>query len=264
MRQAKRVQFMARTTPFVFEYLLILALSISGQAQTTHPHRQDNQRKALSKTPNQKELTPRQIATIAYPSTVSIYVFNNDGDVYSGAGFIIAPGVVATCFHIVENARRIIVTPMGEGEDKHLASILRQDEERDIALLQVKTLKRPPIKLFRGSDLYIGETIYTLGNPKGLEGTFSNGITSNFIEEEETFYMQFTAPVSPGSSGGPVLNTNGEVIGIVNMQLKEGQNLNFAVLWIHVALLLDDRRDFPSKSYIDKNMAPQPTRRPNL
>jgi len=135
------------------------------------------------------------------------------------------------------------------------------DKERDVALLLVRALQGKPLKVTDKSDFYVGETIYTLGNPKGLEGTFSNGIISNFLRMENTFYMQFTAPVSPGNSGGPVLDNTGEVIGMVNMQLKEGQNLNFAILAVHVRMLMDGRHDLPSDTYMDNNLGPPPSRR---
>jgi S1-C subfamily serine protease len=243
-------------------YILLLAVSISVGAQTKRSRPQPRQSKAQTSGATRKsELTPRQIASLVFPSSVSIYVLGEDEDLYGGAGFIVAPGVVATCYHVVENARRIVVTPMGNSEDRHIARLIRYDEERDTALLEVKTLKENPLKLTEERDFYIGETVYTLGNPKGLEGTFSNGIISNFLQVDDTFYMQFTAPVSPGSSGGPVVNNTGEVIGMVNMQFKEGQNLNFAILAVHVQLLVEGKRDLPPGTYTDNNLGPPPSRR---
>lgn len=81
----------------------------------------------------------------------------------------------------------------------------------------------------------IGDTVYEVGNPEGLEGTFSQGIISGL---RGTDYIQITAPISPGSSGGPVINQYGEVIGIATSFNKEGQNLNFAIPVAKLALLL--------------------------
>jgi len=245
--------------------ILLLTASIPCTAQTRRSRPQSRQNKAKTNGMARKsELTPRQIASLVYPSSVSIFVLREDEDLYGGSGFIVAPGVVATCYHVVESARRIMVTPMNDSEDRHIARLLRYDEERDTALLGVEGLKGKPLNLTEESDFYIGETVYTLGNPKGLEGTFSNGIISNFLRVDDTFYMQFTAPVSPGSSGGPVINNKGEVIGMVNMQFKEGQNLNFAILAAHVQLLMQGRRDLPQDTYMDNNLGvPPPRRKPN-
>jgi S1-C subfamily serine protease len=246
----------------LFLFALICVLPISVVSQTTRS-RAPQRAKPRSGVPTRKaELTPRQIAALIFPSAVSIYVLGDDGDLYSGAGFIVAPGVVATCYHVVEDARRIIVTPMNQEDDRHVASILRYDVDRDTALLQVNGLKGKPLSLSHQSDFYIGEAIYTLGNPKGLEGSFSNGLMSNFLRINDTYYMQFTAPVSPGSSGGPVVNNKGDVVGMVNMQFKEGQNLNFAIFAIHVDLLMQGKRDLPLGSYFDNDLGPPPRRKP--
>jgi S1-C subfamily serine protease len=237
---------------------LFLILSLSAYSQTTR-----RTSRPRSTTPSRAtELTPRQIAALIFPSTVSIYVLGDDGDVYSGAGFIVSPGVVATCYHVIEDARRIIVTPMNESDDRHVASLVRYDRERDTALLRVNGLKGKPVTLSHQSDFYIGEAIYTLGNPKGLEGTFSNGIMSNFIRVDDTWYMQFTAPVSPGSSGGPVVNNKGQVVAMVNMQFREGQNLNFAIFGIHIDLLVQGKHDLPPGTYADNDLGPPPRKKP--
>ena len=89
----------------------------------------------------------------------------------------------------------------------------------------------------------------------GLEGTFSTGIISNFRREDDIFYIQFTAPVSPGSSGGPMLNSFGEVVGILDMQFKHGQNLNFAVLSLHVKMLVEGTTELPPDTYLDNKIS---------
>ncbi len=75
----------------------------------------------------------------------------------------------------------------------------------------------------------IGERIYAIGNPKGLSGTFSEGIVSGVRNLQLSQELQITAPISPGSSGGPVLNSRGQVIGVAYASYSEGQNLNFAI-----------------------------------
>lgn len=98
----------------------------------------------------------------------------------------------------------------------------------DIAILSVSA-KGKPLTLSRFSPK-IGNTVYTIGSSLGLEGTFTNGlVTTNSRIIDEVDYIQTNAAISPGNSGGPLLNAYGEVVGINTMQLVDGQNLNFAI-----------------------------------
>ncbi|MFN2509956.1 MAG: serine protease [Pyrinomonadaceae bacterium] len=81
-----------------------------------------------------------------------------------------------------------------------------------------------------------------LGNPQEMEGIFSNGMISNVAEVDKVSYLQFTAPVSSGSSGGPVVDDRAQVVGIVNMQIAEAQNLNFCCTGLP-SRELDNRQD---------------------
>jgi len=90
------------------------------------------------------------------------------------------------------------------------AKIVRFDDKTDLALLDVSPAKGPTMSLAEETDIYVGDTVYTIGNPKGLGGTFSSGIISANRELDGVWSIQFTAPVSPGSSGGPIINENGK------------------------------------------------------
>ena len=104
------------------------------------------------------------------------------------------------------------------------------NEKRDLAVLQVSASSVQPLAIADSDVVEIGETIYVVGNPKGyLEGTFSEGIVSGIRLEETDKLLQLTAPISPGSSGGPVLNNKGQVIGVSAATIEGGQNLNFAI-----------------------------------
>jgi hypothetical protein len=103
------------------------------------------------------------------------------------------------------------------------------DKTNDLALLKVTMSGIKPLPLGNSSDVKIGETVYVAGNPKRLEGTFSDGIISSRRGPDTKERLQMTAPISPGSSGGPVLNSKGEVIGVSYMTIASGQNLNFAI-----------------------------------
>jgi hypothetical protein len=88
----------------------------------------------------------------------------------------------------------------------------------------------------------VGERVFAVGNPQGLEGTFSEGIVSSIRKVGMHKLLQITAPISPGSSGGPVLNVKGEVIGVSVATYRGGQNLNFAIPVNYLKALLSEER----------------------
>jgi tetratricopeptide (TPR) repeat protein len=104
------------------------------------------------------------------------------------------------------------------------------DKENDIAILKANANNLPVVKLGDLEKTGIGEKIYVISSPKGLENTLSDGILSGKREiAPNRIILQITAPISSESSGGPVFNKNGQVIGVATFLLKESQNLNFAM-----------------------------------
>ena len=147
-------------------------------------------------------------------------------DTGTGSGFFVSSaGDILTNWHVIRNAGYITVTPQN---GKSLpASLKDYDSKRDMALLSVKTPY--PVKYLTISKRLPrqGEAVIAIGNPKGLSGTVSNGIVSAF--RENNTWVQFTAPISPGSSGGALINLRGEVVGMPTKLRTDGQNLNFAI-----------------------------------
>jgi hypothetical protein len=145
-----------------------------------------------------------------------------------GSGFFIGKGVVVTNYHVVEAAEKISVK-LENGKEYKVSKILGYDKDLDIAILSVPVSNKSSLKLstFKAET---GDAIYTIGSSLGLEGTFTNGIVTNPSRIfENVDYIQINAAISPGNSGGPLLNAYGEVIGINSMQYDYGQNLNFAI-----------------------------------
>lgn len=160
------------------------------------------------------------------PSIVRIDV-NKGFDQGVGSGFFVSDmGDILTNYHVIEGAREILVIPH-EGESFY-AMIKDVDEENDMALLTMRYPETTPFLKISDALPRQGEAVMALGSPKGLDRTVSNGIVSAFRGKDNKF-VQFTAPISPGSSGGALLNARGEVVGMPTMQAAEGQNLNFAI-----------------------------------
>ena len=175
--------------------------------------------------------TPQQIAQKAFASTVLVVTENAEGETAGvGSGFFVRSGLIATNRHVIDEAAVIRVRLVNQDRFHRVDSVAAQDAERDLALLRVSSLSAPALPLGDSDALQVGETIYAVGNPIGfLEGTFSNGLVSGIRALPDSKLIQMTAPISPGSSGGPVLNEKGEVVGISTMAIELGQNLNFAV-----------------------------------
>jgi len=165
------------------------------------------------------------------PSAVAIETFDQRGNTLSrGSGFFIAPDRIITNRHVIDRSSRVEVHLM-DGKKFPVKGVLAVDGEGDLALLQVDVPRELAIPLpIVGSTPQEGEFVVVIGNPFGLEGSVSNGIVSA-VREISGYgkIIQITAPISPGSSGSPVVNMAGQVIGVATLQAAEGQSLNFAV-----------------------------------
>jgi len=174
--------------------------------------------------------TPREIAQISFLSTALLTMEDSNGQPLSlGSGFVIDNGVIATNYHVIENSKGGFIKIIGNPKKYRITGIIEISEKYDLAILKIEGLIAPKLKFGNFSQSEIGDNIYAIGNPRGLEGTFSQGIISGIRDIEGAKMLQITAPISPGSSGGPVLNSNGEVIGVAVASVKNGQNLNFAI-----------------------------------
>jgi tetratricopeptide (TPR) repeat protein len=165
------------------------------------------------------------------PSAVAIETFDSRGNTLSrGSGFFIAPDRIITNRHVIDRSTRVEVH-LVDGKKFPVKGVLAVDGEGDLALLQVDVPKElaVPLPVVR-SVPQEGEFVVVIGNPFGLEGSVSNGIVSA-VREISGYgkIIQITAPISPGSSGSPVVNMLGQVIGVATLQAAEGQSLNFAV-----------------------------------
>jgi len=165
------------------------------------------------------------------PSAVAIETFDARGEKLArGSGFFIDKDRVVTNRHVIDGAYRAQVH-LNSGNTFPVKNVLAVDAEGDVALLRVEApphLVRP-LLLDRTSPQE-GESIVVIGNPFGLEGSVTNGIVSA-VRDIPGFgrIIQITAPISPGSSGSPVVNMNGQVIGVATLQITGGQSVNFAI-----------------------------------
>ena len=196
--------------------------------------------------------TAPQIAEKALAATVYLEMQDSNSlPLGFGSGFFVRDNLIATNYHVIEGAARGTAKLVGQFSTYTIEGVTATDQTNDLALLKVTVSGIKPLPLGNSSDVKIGETVYVAGNPKGLEGTFSDGIISSRRDPYATERLQMTAPISPGSSGGPVLNSKGEVIGISFMTLVGGQNLNFAIPSRYLTELLTEST--PAKPLAEGN-----------
>ena len=178
----------------------------------------------------QTVLPAEDIAEKALAATMYLEMKDINGKVLGfGSGFFVKPNLIATNYHVIEGAARGTAKLVGKYTTYNIEGVTATDKTNDLALLKVTAYGIKPLPLGDSDTIRIGATVYVAGNPKGLEGTFSDGIISSRRDKDTKERLQMTAPISPGSSGGPVLNRKGEVIGVAFMTLEDGQNLNFAI-----------------------------------
>ena len=174
--------------------------------------------------------TPQQIAQKAFRSTVLLVMEDAKGQPLSlGSGFFVGDGQIATNLHVVEGSTRGYAKLVGQETKFNIEGYTAIDEKRDLVILKVTAFGAQAISLGNSDSAQVGETVYAVGNPRGLEGPFSDGIISSIRPVGTDKLIQMTVPLSPGSSGGPVINHRGEVIGVSVLTIRDGQNLNFAI-----------------------------------
>jgi serine protease Do len=153
-----------------------------------------------------------------------------------GSGMVVhEDGYVITNAHVVKGSEKIKVV-FSDGSE-YETQIISSDESKDLAVLKIPVNKKLPfIHLGRSNDLMIGETVVAIGNPYGYANTVTSGVVSAVgrdIQVDKGFWLrgliQTDAPINPGNSGGPLLNINGELIGVNTAVRAEAQNIGFAI-----------------------------------
>lgn len=191
-------------------------------------------------------LTPKEIARHK-DAVVHIKVFDDEGNVMAtGSGFNIEEsGVIATNFHVISGASSIKCT-FDDNTSYDVDFLLNYNELKDIVLLHLKDAKNLPVVYLWDSDkVELAESVLAIGNPMQLQNTVSGGIISGIRTFWGVKYIQTTASISSGSSGGPLFNMNGNVIGITSLTVNGAQNINFAMPSNYVRKLYETAQVIP-------------------
>jgi V8-like Glu-specific endopeptidase len=172
------------------------------------------------------------ISREAHGAVVSIVVSDKNGHpVAQGSGFLISKdGQVVTNYHVIKNGSSAVIK-FPDGAFFVVDGVLASDKDRDVAIIKAHGNDFRALTLGDSDRLQVGEEVVAIGSPLSLESTVSNGIVSAIrtVEDEGGKFLQITVPISPGSSGGPLFNMSGKVVGITTSHIKGGENLNFAI-----------------------------------
>jgi S1-C subfamily serine protease len=208
--------------------------------------------------PANAQVSLQQIFKKNAPAVVVIFTVDKYGKKLSfGSGFVVsAKGIVVTNHHVIKPKKGLypdhLKIKMPNGDIYTDVWVIHSDERRDFAVLSIKAWGLATVRLGDSERLSVGDQVTAIGAPKGLEHTFSVGIVSNVRYDSKRGYhfIQHQTPISPGSSGGPLFNGQGEVIGINTFFFKGGQSLNGAIPIKYIKPYLQDRAKFTYKKYI--------------
>ncbi len=184
----------------------------------------------------------KEIANLS-ESVALIKIYDSIGQVIAmGSGVAIDDeGLIVTNYHVISQGKFIgVLFEDMKSEDEYLTmNVLGVDVERDLAIIKVDG-ETKPISIGDSDTLNKGDEIVAIGNPLGLSNSISNGIVSGIRDVGNTELIQMTAPISPGSSGGALLDMKGQLMGITTLMNVDGQNINFTVPSKYVKELLND------------------------
>ncbi|HVS89309.1 MAG TPA: tetratricopeptide repeat-containing serine protease family protein [Candidatus Acidoferrum sp.] len=204
--------------------LLIVFSSLRASGQSAAPH-----------SPGQKEKpgessgspSPQQLYKRLSPSVFVVETLDTSGSVVAkGSAVAITSGEVVTNRHVIEEG---VSWRLRRGSQTWPSIITHLDPDHDLCQLKAKGLATRPVLVRSSTTLAVGERVFAIGAPEGLELTMSEGLVSGLREYENAHLIQTSAPISPGSSGGGLFDAQGRLVGITTFFFKEGQNLNFAL-----------------------------------
>jgi len=208
----------------------------------------------------------------AVKSVLMLETFDSSNrSVASGSAFVLFDNMtLVTNYHVIEDAS-LIIADSDDGYQYFVTKVLIASKEQDIAILQfmAPTVMKPLD--YSLDTVKRGSSIAAIGSPIGLKNTVSMGNVSSVYTEKDVDWIQFTAPISHGSSGGALLDDNGKVIGMTSAFYTEGQNLNLAVSIIDIVKLYEkwdkktayDIADYQKAVYTDPTSTPSPSPTPS-
>ncbi len=223
-----------RAFPLVFSFLIARSCGVIATAEEA------------------STFSPADISALYRASVVVLYGGSSSDDITTlGTGFFVShDGLLVTNYHVIEAVKHLKVK-LSNGDIFDRIKVVDYDERRDIVVLSVPAYNTKPVQLGDSDTVSPGDKIVVIGNPEGFEGSVTDGIVSGIRVSEKGYRLiQISAPISPGSSGSPVFDAKGKVIGLAVGMVKEAQNLNFAVPVNYVRPLITSENRIPFEQFV--------------
>ncbi|NCF87742.1 MAG: trypsin-like serine protease [Verrucomicrobiaceae bacterium] len=199
---------------------------------------------------NEEDKTSEVIAREVRPSLVTITHDSRPGRAdREGSGFFVKKGLIATNLHVIGEARRIRVTT-SDGKELTVKSIHASDRKLDLALIRVTEENVPTLPLGNSDNIPDGLSVVAMGNPQGFRFSVVEGVVSATRAMEGYSMIQLAIPIEPGNSGGPLLNRQGQVIGIPSLKSQVSDNIGFAMPVNALKLLLESPNPIPIERWV--------------
>ena len=199
---------------------------------------------------NEEDKTSEVIAREVRPSLVTITHDSRPGRAdREGSGFFVKKGLIATNLHVIGEARRIRVTT-SDGKELTVKSIHASDRKLDLALIRVTEEDVPTLSLGNSDNIPDGLSVVAMGNPQGFRFSVVEGVVSATRAMEGYSMIQLAIPIEPGNSGGPLLNRQGQVIGIPSLKSQVSDNIGFAMPVNALKLLLESPNPIPIERWV--------------
>ena len=197
------------------------------------------------------EKSVQELAAAAKKSVVVVTFSGRDGQRQGlGTGFIVtADGLIATNLHVIGEARPIRVE-LFDGRKFDVVSIYATERSQDLALLKIDAQDLPPLPLGNSDELQEGQAVVAIGNPLGLERSVVSGVLSGRREIDGRSMLQIALPIESGNSGGPLLDLQGRVHGLLTLKSLKSENLGFAIAVNSLRPLLEKPNPIPMNRWL--------------
>ena len=220
---------MGRLLPVIVVLLLTYPVRAQQPTEPQHQIEQPRELKHASPIQARTNLTPADIFARARSAVVVIFATDQSGQKeVLGSGFVVKKDRIATNHHVLEGMNKAFVV-FSDGDIKNVSGVVADSPQQDLIVLAVETANRSPLTLGDELSLQQGDTVYAIGAPRGLELSLTNGIVSSFRNSDGQFLLQTTAAIAHGSSGGPLFDSAGRVVGITTSLISDSPGIYFSV-----------------------------------